>query len=140
VDLAALPSTFYRVSVKALVFDDQQRLLVFQDSRGKWELPGGGLEHGEDLRAGLARELFEEMQVSPSQIGPVEFVYSCLSDKGFYKLSIAMVAELESHDFVPSADDLVAAKFVTKAEFIALSFQSSEVGILPYADQIWAEH
>ena len=31
---------------------------------GKWNFPGGIIEDGEDIRAGLAREVFEETGVS----------------------------------------------------------------------------
>src|SRR3989344_185480 len=33
---------------------------------GKWNFPGGVIEDGEDIRAGLAREVFEETGVSCS--------------------------------------------------------------------------
>jgi 8-oxo-dGTP pyrophosphatase MutT (NUDIX family) len=45
-----LPSTFYRVSIKALVFDDRNRLLVGltkDEEAPGWEIPGGGWEHDE---------------------------------------------------------------------------------------------
>lgn len=50
-----LPSTYYRVSLKALIFDTQNRLLVLRGENGKWELPGGGWEHGESVEACLRR-------------------------------------------------------------------------------------
>ena len=63
-DVASQPdfiSPFYRVSVKALVFDADDRLLVVQEPAAHWELPGGGWEHGETLEQCLARELHEEL-------------------------------------------------------------------------------
>jgi hypothetical protein len=54
-------SPFYRVSVKALVFDRDGRLLVVQEPDGLWEVPGGGWEHGESFEKCLARELAEEI-------------------------------------------------------------------------------
>jgi 8-oxo-dGTP diphosphatase len=50
----------YRISVKALIKDDMGRILLLRETDGNWELPGGGLEHGEDPRTGLAREIAEE--------------------------------------------------------------------------------
>jgi ADP-ribose pyrophosphatase YjhB (NUDIX family) len=58
---ATPPSPFYRVSVKALVFDRDGRLLVVQEPDGLWEVPGGGWEHGESFEECLARELAEEI-------------------------------------------------------------------------------
>lgn len=37
---------------------------------GKWGLPGGGVHHGEDVRAGAVREVFEEtgVMLKPTQL------------------------------------------------------------------------
>jgi len=54
-----IPCT-YRISVKAIIKDASGRVLLLQEKDGSWELPGGGLEHGEEPRQGLAREIAEE--------------------------------------------------------------------------------
>jgi len=56
-----MPDCHYRVSVKALVLDDQGNFMLCKDHSGKWELPGGGLDHGESFEQGLKREIKEEM-------------------------------------------------------------------------------
>lgn len=50
----------YRISVKAIIKDASGRVLLLQEKDGSWELPGGGLVHGEDTKQALARELAEE--------------------------------------------------------------------------------
>ncbi|HEX9153478.1 MAG TPA: NUDIX hydrolase [Candidatus Saccharimonadales bacterium] len=50
----------YRISVKAVIKDDDGRILLGRESDGSWELPGGGLEHGEAPKAALRREITEE--------------------------------------------------------------------------------
>jgi mutator protein MutT len=55
--------------VAAAVIDAAGRVLIAQRPAGKhlaggWEFPGGKLEAGEDRRAGLARELREELGIS----------------------------------------------------------------------------
>jgi 8-oxo-dGTP diphosphatase len=132
-------SPFYRVSVKALIFDNEQRLLVFQDNQGTWEMPGGGLEHGETLEQGITRELDEEMRITPATIGAVQFVYTAVHDTGYHKLCLALPVTLKTTRFVPSADDLVAAKYVSREEFERLPFQSNEIAVVQYADQIWSQ-
>jgi 8-oxo-dGTP diphosphatase len=54
--------------VAAAVIDGAGRVLIAQRPQGKhlaggWEFPGGKLEPGEDRRAGLARELREEIGI-----------------------------------------------------------------------------
>jgi ADP-ribose pyrophosphatase YjhB (NUDIX family) len=65
----------YRLSVKALIRDSQDRLLLLREADGSWELPGGGLEHGEDPRTGLRREVAEETGMTVESIAaqPVAF-------------------------------------------------------------------
>ena len=56
-----------RVSAYAVCLDSAERLLLCRispgytvEDDGKWTLPGGGLEHGEEPRDGAIRELAEE--------------------------------------------------------------------------------
>lgn len=53
------PDSFHRVTVKALVVKDGKILLIkeSQELSGKWELPGGGLDFGEEIHEGLKREI-----------------------------------------------------------------------------------
>lgn len=50
----------YRISVKAVIKDSDGRVLLLREMDGRWELPGGGLEHGEHAKEALAREITEE--------------------------------------------------------------------------------
>ena len=47
--LVGLPSPFYRVAAKAIIFDDQQRMLMVFTDDGNPEVPGGGWEHDESF-------------------------------------------------------------------------------------------
>ena len=54
----------FRLSLKALIIDDQGRVLLVKEAgRDWWDLPGGGLDHGESIAEGLARELAEEVNL-----------------------------------------------------------------------------
>ncbi len=50
----------YRISVKAIIKDDSGRILLGREKDGAWELPGGGLEHSENPKEALVREVAEE--------------------------------------------------------------------------------
>ena len=52
----------YRVAVKGLVRDELGRLLFVQERSDSWDLPGGGLERGEDITEALKREFLEELE------------------------------------------------------------------------------
>lgn len=54
----------FRISLKALIRDEQGRVLVVKETgRDWWDLPGGGMDHGETITSALARELHEEVNV-----------------------------------------------------------------------------
>lgn len=56
-------SCTYRVTVKGLVWDETGRLLFVRERGDTWDLPGGGLEHGEEIFEALRREFREELKV-----------------------------------------------------------------------------
>jgi 8-oxo-dGTP pyrophosphatase MutT (NUDIX family) len=76
----------YRISLKCLVKNDKDEVLVVKETgRDWWDLPGGGMDHGEDLKATLAREMKEEVNMEG------DFSYRVISvDEPMY---------LEAHDF-----------------------------------------
>jgi len=53
----------FRIGVFALIERNGEYLLGRRRDIGWWNLPGGGLEYGETLEEGLAREVMEEVGV-----------------------------------------------------------------------------
>jgi similarities with mutator mutT protein homolog and NTP pyrophosphohydrolase len=53
----------YRVAVKGLVRNQSGKLLFVQERSDSWDLPGGGLERGENIVEALTREFREELGV-----------------------------------------------------------------------------
>lgn len=54
--------SLYRVSFKCLILDQYSNVLVVKErNRSSWDIPGGGIEHGETIKQSIERELFEEV-------------------------------------------------------------------------------
>jgi 8-oxo-dGTP diphosphatase len=70
----AAPPERQRIAAYALLTRDGEVLLTQMSSRtrieGRWTLPGGGLDHGEDPRDALRREVYEEtgLHVEPGRV------------------------------------------------------------------------
>jgi 8-oxo-dGTP pyrophosphatase MutT (NUDIX family) len=136
--LDKLPSTFYRVTVKGLVFDDRQRLLVCVNDEGGYELPGGGLEYDETLEDCLRRELQEELGAELSKIGQIVCVYYMRSP--FRNVPVVRIAVrvAVAPGVYAHGDTIVSSRYVTKEEFLALDLKKYEGPVQDYADSIWA--
>lgn len=61
-----------RPSAKALIFDDNKILVLRRcndcGGGGKWDLPGGGIEKGENKEEALKREVYEETNLTITNI------------------------------------------------------------------------
>ena len=54
----------YRISLKGFICNDKDEFLVVKEmGRNYWDLPGGGMDHDEDIKTALARELKEEVNL-----------------------------------------------------------------------------
>jgi len=126
----SFPDCFYRVSVKGLCVRDGKVLLIRESSSisGKWELPGGGLDFGEDIKQALKREVFEEMNIKVTHVSdqPI-YIWTHRYENNrrnigwYYSLVLAYQIEIDSLDFVPS-EECEAIGFFSKEEMQTLEF------------------
>lgn len=106
------PESFYRVSVKGLYVRDEKLLLMRESSNKseRWELPGGGLDFGEEPRAGLEREVEEEMGLNVVSVAPhPTYVWTTRFEQKrgldwFYSIVLAYRIDFEHLHFTPSDD------------------------------------
>jgi len=114
---------YYRLSVKALIFDETRtRFLLAQEDNGKWELPGGGLDWGELPQEGITREIKEEMGLSVVAVAsqPCYLTTEQRDSDKTWTSNVLFETVLENIDFTPSSE-CVALKFVTKEEAMELN-------------------
>lgn len=117
-----IPACFYRVSAKALVLDEsKQKFLVVQEADGRWELPGGGIDHGETPSEALKREIKEEMGLEATSVADhPSYFFTFLNVTGYWLANALYETKLESLAFTPSGE-CIALCFVTSQEALALN-------------------
>lgn len=108
---------FYRVSVKGIVIDDQNRILLARENDGTWDMLGGGLDHGEDPIACLKREIQEETGLTLTKVWsePKYFVTAYKASHNVYIANIVYQIELKDLDFTPS-DECQELRFFSAQE------------------------
>lgn len=109
----------YRISVKCLVRDANGKVLVVKErGRDWWDLPGGGMDHGESISAAIAREMREEVNLQG------EFTYriiavedpALLDVHGFWQMRLIFVVEPQNMAF-SAGDDGDEVDFRNASEF-----------------------
>lgn len=118
-----------KVAVGVAVFRDDALLLVrrmMEPGRGRWALPGGYLDAGEDPKVAAAREAVEEAGVTV-EVGDVLDVFANPPDEGG-TLFVLYAATWVSGEPV-SGDDADAAGFFRPSELPPLAFASTEAAV-----------
>lgn len=102
-----MADSLFRLSIKAFIQNDKGEVLVVKETgRDWWDLPGGGMDHGETVESALARELQEEVGYEG------DFTMRII---GYYDLSVLERAPVEqvklifevfpeTYDFMPGKD------------------------------------
>ena len=112
------PNTFYRVSIKALIKNDKNEVLVVKEHQDKWELPGGGLDQGESIHDCLKRELKEELDITnefSESFNKIKTQYMpSRPDKelDFWKMSIYFDVTIHGDFKINLTDELTDARFM----------------------------
>lgn len=116
--MTELPKNYYRISIKALILDEQKRFLLFLEQNGLWELPGGGLDFGENPQDCLARELYEEagLDLKYAYKKP-EYFLSFLADDGIWKANVIFEVLVKNLEFKRS-DECTDLRFFTKEDVL----------------------
>lgn len=113
------------VTQKAIVFNKEGSFLVIKrtktapSSPGKWDLPGGDLEFGEDPKKGMAREIKEETGLIVEKLEPFETWAGVIKALGDFWVTIAYTAKAKTEK-VKLSWEHNDFKWVDKREFSKL--------------------
>lgn len=123
------PDAFYRVSIKGMLVRDGKLMMVddftgirSQEVGGQWELPGGGLDFGENFVDGLRREIKEETGLTPTWIADKPtymWTQKRIGRRGmewFYVLILAYQFEVEDVTAFTPTGECREIKFMDKDE------------------------
>ncbi len=114
--MTSIPNNYYRTSIKALVLEEENKFLLIKEKDGRWELPGGGMDHGETPEACLRREIKEEMGLTITDFcKQPSYFYTDKHLKYEYVANVLYEVKLEHLNFTPS-DECTEVRFFTKEE------------------------
>ena len=143
------PDAFYRVAVKGLYVREGKVLLVHDyggsdiDSSSKWELPGGGVDFGENFQDALKREVSEEMSLTVTWVDDrPTYIWTTSHGSGkgmdwYWVCSVFFRFDVEDLNFTPT-DECREIRFFSKEE---LQQHITELGlqVVPLAERFNAE-
>ena len=133
------PDSLDQVSFRPGVYvfvenNDGEILMIVDEKSNQWELPGGGLDIGEDLTECAVREVKEETGYNakltsedPFYIGK-EMAFHASKDKFFHGINFFFLAELESE--IQEEQDFAEDENILEVEF----FEKDKLGEL---DIVW---
>lgn len=122
----------------AVIYDAQSRVLIARRSKdstraGCWEFPGGKLKPGETLKAGIRREISEELQMRIDVVetaGIVNHIYADLNILliAFHCRMLSEPGDLSAHDKIDwqYLNELQADQFSSADRELIRILQSSD--------------
>lgn len=125
--------SLFRVSFKCLIVNQANKVLVVKErDRSSWDIPGGGIEHGEGIEESIARELLEEVNFK----GDFEYKIIKIHDpvklltRDVWQIKIVILLKVDSFNF-SVGNDADEIKYIDPSE-LKLSNQESESRIVEY--------
>lgn len=121
----------YRISVKAAIKDDDGRILLLREIDDSWELPGGGLEHVENPKTALIREINEETGFTVVWVNDrPETFWTIRKEVGSPELrwfAFVIYETKVSGTFRPdpTSDEALEAKYFTRQEALSLKLHAN---------------
>jgi len=106
----------FHVSVKALFFDDINRVMLIREPGGWWEIPGGRIKKGEAFKDALIRECREELGVDCQILDEAPYIiYPAIAPSGRGRIMIFFRVRFSNMNFKPTTE-FEEYRFCTKEE------------------------
>lgn len=99
----------FRVSLKAVIRNEKGELLVVKEKgHSVWELPGGGMDHGETFEKAMSRELLEEVgyagKFTMKIVATDEAATLHDREEEMWQLRLIYEVQTENREFSPGTD------------------------------------
>lgn len=127
--MSLYPNTFYRISIKALIQDENNKILLVKEDNWKWELPGWWLDHGELAQDWLNREIMEEMWLKTTHIDKNPSYFLTWFENNKWKSNIVYKTKLYDLNFT-ATEECVEIWFFTKQEALKLDLFPNVIKLL----------
>jgi len=95
--------------------------------KGKWALPGGFVEEGEDLPAAAARELMEETGLTVAGLQQLGAFGKPGRDPRQHTITIAYTAFADAHAIAVAADDAADAQWFAIKYLPEMAFDHADI-------------
>lgn len=116
--ISKYPDAFYRVSLKAIIRNENGEVLCVQEGSKVWSLPGGGMDHGETEHEALARELKEEIDYDGAfTFRPIGIMPRYLPWRQAYLLWVVYEVDCEMLPLAKAGVDALAAAYLDPEQF-----------------------
>lgn len=122
------------ITVDAIVFrgsKEKSEILFIKRKndpfKGKWALPGGFVDEGENLPDAAARELLEETGVKPASFIQLAAFGKPGRDPRGHTISIAYIAFVEENTEALGSDDADEAKWFSVKKLPEMAFDHAEI-------------
>lgn len=113
------------VSQKAFIFDKKNKILTIRRSKTHprqplgWDIPGGDLEFGEDVKKGIEREIKEETGLDVGELKVID-AFSWLTDANEFWVTIYYTAKAKTDQIVLSWEH-DAFQWLSLADFLQIN-------------------
>lgn len=122
------PEAFYRVSVKAIIRNGQNEVLLVKEKGSGWSLPGGGMDHGETAEEAIARELLEEVSIrQPFSLRCIGTNPRFVKDRRAWLLWVVHEVTFSSPPVVSKGPDADEVAYVNPKSFYGSSIVSEQL-------------